>query len=312
MSRIWGIDLYDQNPPVTNWDAMRANGCRFAIFKWSMGFGSSNATWIREQAAAARAADIIVAGYHWLDPTAPIVAQADRFARWHDEIQPGFVMLDNEQWWSDWAKFYAYLRGEITHADIPHFSGGKIAQHVRNVMDRLDARIDVPKVHYTAQWFVNGYSRECSLLMDRWPLALASYIDRKKVYHAEWDTWHAEQARMTGSPSLPYGAKSWLLHQYTSTRAWPGRNCNTDVNLFNGDEIDWENFLNGYVAPPPVTGTAYKVTAWLGLRVRTGPGTNYSIIRMLKYDTRVVVTETLDGWGNIGDGWVSLEWLKEV
>lgn len=309
--RIWGIDLYDQNPLVTNWEAMRQNGCRFAIFKWSMGFGSSKPTWIREQAAAARAADIVVAGYHWLDPTAPILAQADRFARWHDEIQPGFVMLDNEQWWSDWAAFYAYIRKEIPFERIPHVSGKKIAQHAAGVMDRLDALISVPKVHYTAQWFINGYSRECSRLMDRWPLALASYIDRKKVLHAEWQTWHDEQSRMTGSPALPYGASSWLIHQYSSTRGWPGRLYNTDVNLFNGDEADWLDFLDGYTSPVMVT--AYRVTALWGLRVRSGPGTSYAILRTLPYNTRVIVTETLDGWGKIADGeWCSMAWLGET
>lgn len=86
-------------------------------------------------------------------------------------------------------------------------------------------------------------------------------------------------------------------------------------------------YIRGYITPrydaeqshdaptAPVEKTAkYKgvVTAW-ALNVRSGAGTNYSIIKTLKRDTVVDILEEKNGWGRIDTkGWVSLKWIRRA
>lgn len=55
----------------------------------------------------------------------------------------------------------------------------------------------------------------------------------------------------------------------------------------------------------------YAVTAW-ALNVRAGIGTSYKIIRVLKKDQIVEITQTSNGWGKISDGWISMKYVKKV
>lgn len=59
------------------------------------------------------------------------------------------------------------------------------------------------------------------------------------------------------------------------------------------------------------TPNSYKVTAKSGLNVRQGPGTNYKIVAVLKYNTSVKVYETRNEWSRIGNNrWCSNKYLK--
>ncbi|MCI5652138.1 MAG: SH3 domain-containing protein [Ruminococcus bromii] len=55
-----------------------------------------------------------------------------------------------------------------------------------------------------------------------------------------------------------------------------------------------------------------QVNAPSGLNVRKGPDTSYSVLRALQNGTKVTVTKEQNGWGYIGDGWISLEWVKKI
>lgn len=60
-----------------------------------------------------------------------------------------------------------------------------------------------------------------------------------------------------------------------------------------------------------VTGT---VTAVGGLRVRSGAGVSYAIVRTIAKGTKVTITDTKAvgsvTWGKIADGWISMEYVK--
>lgn len=60
-----------------------------------------------------------------------------------------------------------------------------------------------------------------------------------------------------------------------------------------------------------VTGT---VTAVGGLRVRSGAGVSYSIVKTIAKGTKVTITDTKAvgsvTWGKISDGWISMEYVK--
>lgn len=54
-----------------------------------------------------------------------------------------------------------------------------------------------------------------------------------------------------------------------------------------------------------------KVTA-NKLNVRTGPGTNYKVIRTIKDHSSYEVSEERNGWGKIRDGWIFLAYTKRI
>lgn len=60
-----------------------------------------------------------------------------------------------------------------------------------------------------------------------------------------------------------------------------------------------------------VTGT---ITANGGLRIRSGPGSDYGVVGALDYGDRVTIQrrETVDGttWGRIEEGWISMDYVK--
>ena len=80
-------------------------------------------------------------------------------------------------------------------------------------------------------------------------------------------------------------------------------------------------YIRGYITPRydaeqahDAKESGYKgiVTAW-ALNVRTGAGTNHSVIKTLKRNTTVTILEEKNGWGRIdAKGWVSLKWIKTV
>ena len=80
-------------------------------------------------------------------------------------------------------------------------------------------------------------------------------------------------------------------------------------------------YIRGYITPRydaeqahDAKESGYKgiVTAW-ALNVRTGAGTNHSVIKTLKRNTTVTIFEEKNGWGRIdAKGWVSLKWIKMV
>jgi GH24 family phage-related lysozyme (muramidase) len=80
------------------------------------------------------------------------------------------------------------------------------------------------------------------------------------------------------------------------------------AGLVRRRKMERELFLKDM--PKPNT-QKYMVTAW-GLNVRAGIGTKYKIVRVLKKDQVVEVTETSNGWGRISDGWISLTYVKRI
>ena len=55
----------------------------------------------------------------------------------------------------------------------------------------------------------------------------------------------------------------------------------------------------------------YYVTAKSGLNIRAGAGTKYKIKGAYKYNTKVTVTQTKNGWCKTSKGWVSKSYLTK-
>ena len=77
--------------------------------------------------------------------------------------------------------------------------------------------------------------------------------------------------------------------------------------------LDDENASSGNQTEAPTNAVSGTVTG-TGLRIRRGAGTNYKIIGTLTIGDRVTIleTKTVSGmkWGRIGEGWVSLDYVK--
>ena len=78
---------------------------------------------------------------------------------------------------------------------------------------------------------------------------------------------------------------------------------------------DVDLIIVGQVLKIPVTSTtAYRVrvTAKNGLNCRTGAGIGSPKVTAFKYGTELTVTAEKNGWGYVGKGWVSLEFVEKV
>ena len=78
---------------------------------------------------------------------------------------------------------------------------------------------------------------------------------------------------------------------------------------------DVDLIIVGQVLKIPVASTtAYRVRviAKNGLNCRTGAGTGCSKVTAFKYGTELTVTAEKNGWGYVGKGWVSLEFVEKV
>lgn len=63
----------------------------------------------------------------------------------------------------------------------------------------------------------------------------------------------------------------------------------------------------------PQAANKVKVTSKTGLNVRKGPGTNYSIVKVLAYNTTITILEEQSGWGKIGnEQYVSLKYTTKI
>ena len=102
--------------------------------------------------------------------------------------------------------------------------------------------------------------------------------------------------------------------KYSIVKALPNGTKVTVYETSNG----WSRIGSGqwvssqYLTSSKPTSTVTKtVNAKSGLNVRSGKGTNYSIVKALPYGTKVTVYETSNGWSRIGKGqWVSAQYLK--
>ena len=109
-----------------------------------------------------------------------------------------------------------------------------------------------------------------------------------------------------------------------NVRSGAGTNYKIVGGLTNGSKVivyeeknGWARIGDGqwvsaqYLSSNRKSTVTKTVNAKSGLNVRSGAGTNYSIVKGLPYGTKVTVYETSNGWSRIGNGqWVSAQYLK--
>lgn len=148
---------------------------------------------------------------------------------------------------------------------------------------------------------------------------------------------YVSKSSSPSTPSVPNNSGDYVNMKVRVTaydlnvRQGPGTNYAKAGLLSNGAVVtilevrgNWGRFSDGwislsYVSPLDGSGTTVTpvkqgsgiVTAD-ALRIRTGPGTNYAICGQLTEGYQVKILEVRNGWARIADGWVSLQYLRQV
>lgn len=147
---------------------------------------------------------------------------------------------------------------------------------------------------------------------DPWPVSSEAYsaliqllVDVCKRHKIKKLLWKGDKS-LIGQVNL----QNMTVHRWFAAKACPGNYLferHTDIaNSVN-------NLLNG--VEEKVTETSFKavgkITAHAGLNVRKGPGTEYSIVKTLAYQTVTNITaKTSNGWYKIPEGYVCDDYVE--
>ena len=199
--------------------------------------------------AAARGEKVSVTGcFYWGDPCNSPEYDAAFIDALVIEEDPDIIILDFEQWWSDWAKYEAACSGLIGWGDVPHFTPFELSEHYRKVAQAVKADNPTKKVLiYTSNPFVVSWASPMGTWLHEFDGGfVASWPDYgKAVYYLDWDAIAAYPA-VDCVPNLPQGWSTWSLWQ-TSSRIRPkeyqldfasGFDHNYDWGVFNGTVAD--------------------------------------------------------------------------
>lgn len=212
------------------------------------------------------------------------------------------------------ADYFCQLIGKIPWKLKPALdletAGGQaanlVADRAKRFLDRVKALLAAECIVYTRGSFWNPYVGN-------------------PPWAADYDLWCARYAPFLTGPwadglyrPLPW--KDWVLWQWSADGNFKGREYGAsshhiDLNYFNGDLGAFEAWAGGGDSPPtppaPIPAPSHKLQMWVvqdGLRVRTGPGTNFAQLGSLKEGE---IVEVLDIGGT--GAWVEIkpgEWAN--
>lgn len=140
------------------------------------------------------------------------------------------------------------------------------------------------------------------------------------AYFKQYPLWVANYGVTTPLVPKPWDANGWTFWQFTDSGdgdLYGVESSRIDLNYFNGDLAAFNaRFKLGTPPPPPPGPVWYKVTA-SALNVRSGPGTTFGVIGLLKQDEVVEgLAISADGaWAKIRResdglvGWASRQYL---
>ena len=123
------------------------------------------------------------------------------------------------------------------------------------------------------------------------------------LYNGKFDTASRRGAGVIVSGNSAYVTET-AFRQYANYR---------NFWIFSNDEGEGNNNTSSTTNNTSVNYTRYVATQSLNLNVRSGPGTNYSVVGKLSKGTQVTVTQVNSSWSYITSpvtGWVSNSYLS--
>lgn len=253
---LLGIDVshYDE---VVDWPLLARSGVIFAIVKVSQGDYYRDDK-CKNHLAGAQEAGLRRGIYHWVDPQCSPQRQVNFLLETARGMDFEFICLDVEQhapWMAPYpakpvtkkAKLKPGQKGNWIRkqtATTVTFSPRQISDCAEKMARDLKARVDVPLVIYTRVSFIIEYARPMLQWLPDHPLWLAQYpllpVPKGKLSWENLPEIHPRQR----APILPPGCCTWTFWQWSGDRLrLPGTSACLDLNFFNGDKEELDDFL---------------------------------------------------------------------
>lgn len=197
-------------------------------------------------------------------------------------------------------------------ADFEESYGGLYTgwKHWKTFLERIQARVGNHEIGiYTAYYY----------WLNNAPNATTEAADLQ--YFKQYPLWIANYGVNSPLVPKPWGTNEWVFWQFTDSgdgALYGVESSRIDLNYFNGDLAAFrQRFKLGTTPPPPPPGPVwYKVTA-SALNVRSGPGTTFGVVGLLKQNEVVkgLATSADGAWAQIVresdnlTGWSSKQFL---
>ncbi|GLS40778.1 lysozyme [Mesorhizobium tianshanense] len=203
---VHGVDVSRWQGNV-NWNKLRAQGANFAYIKATDG-GDHLDPMFRKNWRNADAAGLKRGAYHFFYWCRIASEQADWFIRNVPRVEGALPPVIDVEW-----------NGESRCKRRP--SRQKVLEKMQVFMDRLERHYGQRPIIYTAPDF---------------------YRDNLRGAFPDYPFWLRAVAR---HPSKVYPGRKWVFWQYSGSGLSHGVKGRIDLNVFNGDERAWRNWVGG-------------------------------------------------------------------
>lgn len=203
---VHGVDVSRWQGEI-DWPKLRSQGANFAFIKATDGGDHLDPMFMKNWTGAA-AAGIRRGAYHFFYWCRPAGEQADWFIRNVPKVAGALPPVIDVEW-----------NGESRCRKRP--SPAQVREKMQVFMDRLERHYGQRPIIYTAPDF---------------------YADNLKGAFTDYPFWLRAVAQ---HPSRVYPGRKWVFWQYSGSGLSHGVKGNIDLNVFNGTEAQWRNWLGG-------------------------------------------------------------------
>lgn len=203
---VHGVDVSRWQGEI-DWVRLRSQGANFAFIKATDGGDHLDPMFMKNWAGAA-AAGIRRGAYHFFYWCRPASEQAAWFIRNVPKVAGALPPVIDVEW-----------NGESRCRKRP--SPAQVREKMQVFMDRLERHYGQRPIIYTAPDF---------------------YADNLKGAFTDYPFWLRAVAQ---HPSKVYPGRKWVFWQYSGSGLSHGVKGNIDLNVFNGTEAQWRNWVSG-------------------------------------------------------------------
>lgn len=273
-----------------NWQEMYKGGVRFAYVKLSQGKYIVDRMAV-QHIAEARAAGIIVAGYHWADPTQSDADQLTLLTALMQKYELDLVFIDVEQYWQDWGE---WQRKEVTKFIDPM----RIDRNARNLYHGA-IQNGFKAVIYTNASFIDSYAKPIWNWIYNANVCWAYYPYKAGRVVTDWENIYTTKIPALDTPKRLVAItdkggiweplKKWDIWQFSGDKfILPGTGGSPiDLNIAYDENKLRELFGASPVVvvpeePPPAQETNIAFTVIRPVNIRASVGTSSAVTGVRK------------------------------
>jgi hypothetical protein len=259
--------------------------------------------------------------YQWVDITQDPIKQANLGLYLCDKYNARFLAGDFEQYWENWQTYWDFVynhTGSISVAPSKKIYD-VYASYTSLVTPKLGNK---PFVAYSAPWFISYCPQLPTLLKTikwYWNAYYPTYKDPDGDNNLSWEEFLEYFNNLPKEVTIP-GIKTsiWQYNYMTIESSFSvDQNIVYDDNVFKELFGDYTVPIPPVIVPPTILGV-YRVTALIGLKVRSSPEAlpnNLNKIRTLLFNSQVNVYKIVNNWAKISpdkEEYCSMDYLKSI